>query len=301
MLSAAVRDLHLCNPGKFLTDVRTPCPDIWLNNPYITPLDENEPDVEFIECHYPLIHQSNQLPYHFIHAFMQYLSEKLGVEIKPTAFYGDIHISDEEKQWFSQFDDGDRAKPFWLVTAGGKMDFTIKWWSNDRYQKVVDHFRDKLEFVQVGEAHHYHPALDGVIDLRGATTLRQLICLMHHAHGALSSISLLMHLAAAVETPPGRPKNRACVVVAGGREPVQWAEYPHHQFIHTQGALKCCDNGGCWRSRTVPIGDGDKKDEPEGLCVDVIEDLPRCMHMITPEEVIRRIELYYHGGALSYA
>lgn len=301
MLSAAVRDLHRNHPGEFVTDVRTPCPDIWLNNPYITALDENEPGVEFIECHYPLIHESNQLPYHFIHAFMQYLSEKLGVEIKPTAFYGDIHISEEEKSWFSQFSDQDRGKPFWLVTAGGKMDFTIKWWSNERYQQVVDHFQGKIEFVQVGEAHHYHPPLIGAIDLRGATTLRQLICLMYHAQGALSSVSLLMHLAAAVETAPGLPKNRACVVVAGGREPIQWVEYPHHQLIHTVGALKCCDDGGCWKSRTLPLGDGDEKDKPEALCSDVVGMLPRCMDMITAEEVIRRIDWYYRGGALSYS
>jgi hypothetical protein len=28
--------------------------------------------------------------------------------------------------------------------------------------------------------------------------------------------------------------------------------------------------------------------------------LPRCMDMISAEEVIRRIELYYEGGSLSY-
>src|SRR6185295_5378352 len=38
MLTAAVRDLHACHPGEFLTDVRTSCADLWLNNPYLTPL-----------------------------------------------------------------------------------------------------------------------------------------------------------------------------------------------------------------------------------------------------------------------
>ena len=300
MLTAAVRDLHLNHPSEFVTDVRTPCPALWENNPYLTPLEEGEPGVEVVECNYPLIHQSNQLPYHFIHGFMQDLGAKLGVEIKPTKFAGDIHFSQQEFERFTAFSEAERNRPFWLVTAGGKRDYTIKWWSNERYQQVVDHFRGKLEFVQVGEAHHFHPPLKGVVDLRGATDLRQLVCLMYHAHGALSSVSLLMHLAAAVETRPGMPKNRACVVVAGGREPPHWVEYPHHQFIHTVGALKCCDNGGCWKSRTLPLGDGDIKDRPEELCVDPVGDLPRCMHMITSEEVIRRIESYYVGGALSY-
>ena len=94
--------------------------------------------------------------------------------------------------------------------------------------------------------------------------------------------------------------NRPCMVLAGGREPPHFTAYPHHQFIHTVGALRCCDNGGCWKSRTLPLGDGDAKDEPSQLCVDVVGTLPRCMHMITSDEVIRRIEMYFQGGALSY-
>jgi ADP-heptose:LPS heptosyltransferase len=302
MLTAAVRDLHLCHPGEFVTDVRTPCPALWQNNPYITPLDEEDPEVELVQCNYPLIHQSNQLPYHFIHGFMQDLNQKLGLSIRPTAFKGDIYISEEEKEWMASVEaEQGENRPFWLVTAGGKMDFTIKWWSQERYQQVVDHFRGRIEFVQVGEAHHRHPALEGVVDLRGATNLRQLVLLMYQAQGALSSVSLLMHLAAALETRPGMPQNRPCVVVAGGREPPQFVAYPHHQFIHTVGALRCCDNGGCWKSRTLPLGDGDEKDLPEALCVDVVGTLPRCMDMITAEEVIRRIEMYYNGGALRYA
>ena len=46
MLTAAVRDLHLCYPNQFLTDVRTSCPELWENNPYITTLDEKDPDVQ---------------------------------------------------------------------------------------------------------------------------------------------------------------------------------------------------------------------------------------------------------------
>jgi hypothetical protein len=93
--------------------------------------------------------------------------------------------------------------------------------------------------------------------------------------------------------------------------------YPNHQYIHTNGALRCCDLGGCWKARTVPLGDGDAKDLPENLCVDVVEKLPRgrqnrsvpgkevshlprCMDMITSEEVCRRIELYFSGGAVRY-
>jgi ADP-heptose:LPS heptosyltransferase len=317
-LTAAVRDLHRAHPGRFVTDVRTPCDPLWENNPYLTKIPDNDPDAEQITCEYPLIHRSNTGPWHFIHGYRHFLAERLGVPIEATDFKGDLHVSAKEKSWISQIHEIAQADlPFWIVAAGGKRDFTIKWWDTHRFQKVVRHFKGRILFVQVGEKGHHHPALADVIDLRGRTDLRQLVRLMYHAQGVLCPVTSLMHLAAAVEVKPGMPKNRPCVVVAGGREPSQWEAYPHHQYIHTNGALRCCDNGGCWKARTVPLGDGDDKDLPKNLCVDVVHKelrpagkaggrkaetypLPRCMDMITAEEVIRRIELYFTGGAIRY-
>jgi ADP-heptose:LPS heptosyltransferase len=301
MLTAAIRDLHRTYPNEFITDVRTPCAPIWENNPYITPLEEGD-GVEVVDCHYPLINRSDEAPYHFIHGFTEYLNDILGVRIRPTVFRGDVHISDLEKTWFSQVEEilGD-SKPFWIIVAGGKQDFTIKWWSQARYQQVVDHFLRRILFVQVGEAGHVHPPLRNVIDLRGKTDLRQLIRLVYHAQGVLCPVTLLMHLAAAVETRPGMPRSRPCVVVAGGREPPHWEAYPYHQFIHRAGALPCCDARGCWKSRVLPLGDGDEKDLPQNCCSNVVAaDLPRCMDMITASDVIRAMETYFEGGAVSY-
>ena len=293
MLTAAVRDLHRAHPGEFLTDVRTPFPDLWAYNPHLTPIANDDPEAEVVECHYPLIHQSNNTPVHFLHGFPAYLNQRLGLHIRVTDFKGDIYIGPDERAWFAEMAPLDPdTLPFWLLVSGGKRDFTIKWWDPARHQRVVDHFRGRIQFVQVGEPSHHHPPLDGVIDLRGQTTIRQLVRLMYHASGAISPVSLLMHLAAAVETPSGRPRSRPCVVIAGGREPPHFTAYPHHQFIHTIGMLPCCDEGGCWKSRALPLGDGDDNDRPEQLCVDVVGTLPRCMHMITAEDVIRRIELY---------
>jgi ADP-heptose:LPS heptosyltransferase len=300
MLTAAMRDLHACYPNQFVTDVRTSCPALWENNPHVTPLKMKQGNVNRIECHYPLIHQSNQRPVHFLQGFIEDLNEKLGLRIQPTLFKGDIHLSDEEKTRPSLVHQITGADvPFWIIAAGGKHDFTIKWWHFRRWQAVVDHFHGKLLFVQVGEKDHYHPPLEGVIDLRARTTLRELIQLVYHAQGVLCPVTLLMHLAAAVEGKPGGPKSRPCVVVAGGRESPAWEAYPTHQFIHTVGALPCCAQGGCWRSRTVPLGDGHKLDDEKNRCVDVIAGLPRCMEMITPQMVIERAEFYLRGGIVS--
>ena len=255
--------------------MRTSCFDLWIGNPLLTALDEADPSVRVVDCHYPIIHLSNSTPYHFLFGFIEYLNDELDLRLRPTEFPGDIHLTSEEKEWFARVEEAEGpARPFWLFASGGKWDYTIKWWAPERYQEVVDHFRGRIDFVQVGESHHHHPPIEGVIDLRGKTGLRQLVRLMYHAQGAISAISLLMHLAAAVEVKPGMPRNRPCVVVAGGREPPHFTAYPHHQFIHTVGALRCCDDGGCWRSRTLPLGDGDEKDQPDALCVDVVGRSP---------------------------
>lgn len=311
MLTAAVRDLHAAHPFKFITDVHTSAQSIWDNNPYITKLKwdiqskngkpkfiPKEPELEIVRCHYPLVHNSNDRPYHFIHGYTQFLEKKLNVSIPITKFKGDIHLSKLEKSWMSQVEEDPYGlrRNFWIIVAGGKHDYTTKWWDPLKYQQVIDHFQGKLKFVQVGEKHHWHPDLNGVIDLRGRTSMRQLIRLVYHAEGVLCPITLGMHLAAAVPTKPKRPLDRACVVIAGGREGTQWEAYPGHQYIHTCGALPCCELGGCWKSRCQLIGDGDKKDEH--LCERPIQlnpelRIPECMHMITAEDVIRRIELYY--------
>jgi ADP-heptose:LPS heptosyltransferase len=300
MLTVAVRDLHRRYPGKFVTDVRTHFPDLWLNNPYVSPLQEDDPGVEKVECEYPLIYTSNQRPYHFVHSFVHFLNKKLGLSVEVTEFKGDIHLAEEEKEWIG-FEGLEKPRPFWIIVAGGKLDFTVKWWDYSRYQDVVDHYRGKIEFVQVGSDPMLHPPLRGVVDLRGKTTVRELIRLMHHAQGVLTPVSFPMHLAAAVPCLPGGLPIRPCVVVAGGRELAHWVAYPNHQFIHTNGQLPCCFTGGCWRSRVHPLGDGAENDIPEQICLDVVDEkLPRCMDMIATEEVIRRIEGYFAGGSLNY-
>lgn len=343
VMTAAVRDLHRKYPGEFVTDVHTSAIEIWQNNPYITklpwkvaplngqsePANSNEillphrkvkiikedPELEVIEANYDgdypaTIHRSNTHAYHFIHGYAQDLSKSIGVQIPITDFKGDIHISEQERGWISQIEEMKVKDSFWIMMAGGKLDFTAKWWDPSNYQKVVDAFNEQLLFVQCGERSHFHPALTNVIDLIGKTDMRQYIRLMYHSDGVVCGVTFAMHLAAAVPMRPfdnkGRrkPPNRACVVIGGGRESVHWEMYPHHQFIHLNGALPCCVQGGCWKSRCHQVGDGDPKDK-ENLClfpVKVAENLniPRCMKMITPEMVVERIRFYYEGGAFQY-
>jgi ADP-heptose:LPS heptosyltransferase len=338
MLTAAVRDLHKNHPNKFIIAVDTSASQLWENNPYITDLsgwkkqklvseydvlqaneykiNEEEkivvedPELKFIHCHYDNIkdmmgiNNSNEGAYHFIHGYASELGRKLRLNIPITRFKGDIHVSNQEKSWISQIEEMGIKDNFWIIMGGGKYDYTAKWWDPRRYQQVVDYFKGKILFAQCGEKEHWHPRLKNTINLIGKTDIRQFIRLIYHADGVLCPVTFAMHAAAAVPMKPGKPKNRACVVIAGGREPSQWEAYPHHQYIHTNGALMCCDNGGCWASRCQTVGDDDEKDI-KNLCekpVQITKSLriPKCLDMITAEMVIDRIKLYYDGGALQY-
>ena len=303
MLTAAVRDLKKSYP-EFQIDCRTSASEIWENNPYITKLNEKEKNVEQYKLNYPLIHSSNEGQYHFIHSFRKEIEKILKIKIEPTDFKGDIHLSKDEKSWISQVEEMGVKDDFWIIMAGGKKDFTCKWWSPDYYQEVVDHFEGKITFVQCGQKDHWHPKLNNVIDLIGKTDFRQFIRLIYHSVGVVCPVTFAMHAAAAIEMKKNPPMNRPCVVISGGREPVQWESYPHHRFLAINGSLDCCDNGGCWKSRCQKVGDGDEKDKKE-LCLYPIRikkdlSIPRCMNMIKPFDVIRSIEWYYEGGMLKY-
>jgi hypothetical protein len=306
MLTAAVRDLHLSHPGKFLTTVDTPFPDLWRHNRFVTRF-EKEDEAEILPVAYPAIHESNEGAYHFIHAFRLDLEAKLGIKIKQTKFWGDIHLSLEERrrpslieERFTRWD-----TPFWLICTGGKKDFTAKWWIPEYAQEVVDHFKDRIQFVQFGEEgpNHVHPPLRGVINVVGKTGLRAFMNLVYHASGIVCPVTFAMHLAAATPAKSGLPRRKACVVTAGGREPSVFTAYTNHVYLHANGQMKCCENGGCWRNRTVPLNDGDEMDK--STCLDTVEfggrKVQRCMHdLVRPADVIRAMERYYEGGALAY-
>ena len=65
--------------------------------------------------------------------------------------------------------------------------------------------------------------------------------------------------------------------------------------------LDCCKKGGCWKSRVEPRNDGSKQDS--SLCsLPVIPEggespIPKCMDMITADDVVRSIRKYIEGGA----
>lgn len=282
-MTAAVEALHHCFPGEFETDVRTPAPEIWQHNPRLTPIADG--DGEEIRLEYPTIHQSNQRLVSFLDGYAIHLGCRLGIGLRAVTNRPLLYLSPEEKRWVNQVEQhhGHRG-PFWLVNAGTKTDFTAKQWPLEHYQQVIDATRGRIQWVQIGALEHLHPPLSGVIDLRGRTDHRQLIRLAYHAAGGLGPVTYLQHLCAAWEKP--------YVCLVGGREPAAWVQYPRQVTLHTIGQLDCCRGGACWKSRVVPLGDGDSKDS--SLCQQPVTTLARpvgrCMQLITPAEVLAVLE-----------
>jgi len=293
MLTAAVRDLKRACP-TVCVNVSTSADVLFENNPNIDrEVTEGNAD-RVINIEYPLVHHSDRLPYHFVHAFRKELELHLGLRIPQGEFRGDLYLSEEEKTPHPLLGG---VKDYWIIDAGYKTDFTLKNWGHFRYSKVVELLAGKVKFVQIGarESTHKHAVLPGAIDLIGKTGLRDLVRIMYHAAGVLTPVSLPMHLAAAVPTSDGRL--RPCVVVAGAREPAHWEAYPGHVFLQNVGAFDCCRKKSCWRSRAAQLGDGAPSDR--SLCLHPVtengETVGKCMAAIPPEAVAAIIAMYHEN------
>lgn len=289
MLTACVRDLKKVMPD-IVVGVQTTAMELWENNPNVTK-DYGRAD-RIIQMNYPLIHQSTKGAHHFIHGFHQYLEEKLKTRIPVTDFCVDVYLSEEEKK--STFvPDNVGNKPFWIIDAGYKSDFTCKMWEFARYQEVVNRTKDRINWVQIGSSKHLHKPLENVINMIDKTNHRQFIQLMWYASGVLTPVSYPMHLA----TMPMKDskRKRPCVVIAGAREPSVWEQYTCHQYIHNCGMLDCCQSGACWKSRIEFIDDNSKQNER--ICLKPVKTqsgqvIPKCLDMITVDDVVNRINMY---------
>lgn len=281
--TGAIRDLALSYPN-YQIDVRSPCSEVFQNNPRLTPLKDDDLEVEKFNISYDLINESGWRGIHFADAWRHDMEKKLGVPIKMTSLKPELWISDEEKSWYHaphcEFGwDG----PYWVINAGRKQDNELKQYH--RWQEFVDLFNEKfkgrVKLVQMGHSTHIHPKLNGVLDLVGMVdNPRQLIRLCYWADGTVGPISFQFTLSQAFEQP--------AVVVAGGKEGPRWQRNNTIRFITNVGALPCAKFDGCWKGGQM------------GDCKNIIKtdvgDVPKCFEMIKPYQIVDAIYSYYEGG-----
>ena len=320
LMTALVRDIHKAYPGQYRISVSSNYKNIWWHNPYIVPLQDN-PVAERVAVHWaPSIRThgyidwpAGRTPRHILAWYHHTFFEKTGVSVPVTLPRPDLHTTEAE------------AKPlisgrYWVIVAGGKSDATVKHWHNHRAQEVVDALRDYgISFVQVGalDSLDMHKPLGGVLNLLGKTpNERDLWNVIRYADGVVCGVTGPMHAAAAFEKP--------CVVYAGGREDPWFEAYVNdygafgpgaepvrvpHRFLHTIGRLPCCNEYGCWATRTVPIRDQlDPKVKTKigyKMCLYPIvsetrDPVPACQDLITSEQVVAAVLSYYEDGTLQH-
>ena len=271
-MTAAIYSLHKAHPGRYLTAVESPWPEVFANNPYVVPARS---DMAPLEMHYPAIHQSNHRAIHFMQGWCEFLSMALGVNVPLLTNRPHLYFEHPLPKLLP----GHLRANYWVLCAGGKRDFTNKQWPY--YKELVQRLKSDITFVQVGSANDNHPPIeDTITGVLGHTTLSDLFELVRRARGVVCGVSLLMHVAAALEKP--------AVVIAGGREPVAWNAYPKQHYVHTVGCLPCSDpqghvGGACWRSRTIPLGDSAVLDKDP--CLFPEDGAPRCMRMIKADTI----------------
>jgi ADP-heptose:LPS heptosyltransferase len=104
-------------------------------------------------------------------------------------------------------------------------------WFPDRMQAVADALRGDAELVQLGS--RSDPFIQGTLDLRGRTTLREAAATLAGARLFIGMVGYLMHAAAATGTPS--------VVIYGGREHPEQSGYAQNRNLFT--TLHCSP---CW-------------------------------------------------------
>ena len=311
VLSAALRDVQVCYPGRFELWAHTLQDAVFQCNPLVHAGDTG--GVRHLRAEYGQagiphsIKTSNQARTHFMWSFIGDLNHKLKLntvltDFKPALYLNEMEMAKPPHNF---------GKPYWVFLSGGKKDYTAKVWAYTWWQELVDRLKDQVVMVQVGGGSHYHPPINGAYDLVKKTSFREFMRLIYHAHGVFSIVTCAMHIAAAF--------NKPCVTIAGGREPWWWEAYTEenrlfnmwvgkpdwkppehdnfipHRYLHTIDQLPCCMNKGCWKRYA---GSKDIRN-----CVKEVihcgQPIPRCLEMITPNMVIENWKWYYDNGILS--
>lgn len=316
VLSALFRDIQLTYPGQYEIHFAGTCTPLLWYNPHVTKLypcavkeaPKTPEGNEFFRLNYGRYIGENNRKHgkrqHFITAFHENVSDKLGIKVVPQLPKGDLHLTEEEKA----------TRPFpekyWVTFPGWKTDFTTKRWSIYRWQQLVNALATcGIRCVQSGASGgmHKNPVLENVINHVGPVDLRGLLQIIYHAEGVICGITAAMHIAAAFDKPS--------VVIAGGREAWWWEAYQNeepafgpiasgklkvpHRYLHTETLLDCCRYGGCWRNKI----EKHEQDRGRSYCHKPTHDevgqaLPLCTDMISVEHALAAVLSYYEDGTL---
>lgn len=131
----------------------------------------------------------------------------------------------------------DRQITFQVTGRSARYFMWTKEWYPERFQQVVEGLKGHFDIVQLG--HITDPKLDGALDLRGKTTIRESAAILANSLLFVGLVGFLMHLARAVDCPS--------VIIYGGRELPSQSGYVCNENL--VGTTACSP---CWRYADCP-------------------------------------------------
>lgn len=274
ILTGAVRNVCAVH-----TDVKFAIPpgreDIFANNP-----DFVDPDGQ------PVVELTDRLDYGTVDAercggngnevegFTRCLCRLMGIDLVPfTVNRPVLCLTDNEmeqaKRWNGK----------WLINANCQTCTMSKGYPH--WQTVAYQLRNMgFDLVQVGgnEARDLSPNLQGITDMRGKTTIRQLIVMAAGCAGSMSAPTSLTNIVAAF----GKPQ----VCLVAGREPEALLKYPG--VVHVSHRCRCGWGGvtGC-----VHLNIGMNKNRTCNYLVAGPDKRPWCLcqYETPPEDVVAAV------------
>lgn len=290
-LSAAIRSLHTAYPGEYVVDLDCTARELYQNNPDVVKLTEWG---LFGEVHYNSINKANEEPHHYLEAMCRGVSDIVKRPVPLAVNRPVLVLSEAEKEWSGPLlEIAPEPVPFALVSCGHKRDYSCKGFGPSIAQEVVDHFRGRIQFAQIGTSNEVHPKLDGVVDLIDRTDIRGLARLAYHSQFGVGPVTLLQLIYAAL--------SKSYLCMAGGREARSWLTFPSQIDLSAHGMLDCCRLTSCWKSRVVPLGDNSPGDR--SLCsLPVVmsggETIPRCHQLVGSGGIVAAIDRLIAGGVI---
>jgi hypothetical protein len=115
---------------------------------------------------------------------------------------------------------------------GAKLFIANKQWYPERFQEVVNYLSPFFEIVQVGSTDDFY--LEGCVDYRGKTTIRESIAIIASSRLFIGLVGFYMHAAKAVGT--------KSLIIYGGREHPDQSGYSDNINIYT-----ATDCSPCWK------------------------------------------------------
>jgi ADP-heptose:LPS heptosyltransferase len=165
-------------------------------------------------------------------------SEHWGLDLDYGTLRNEAHFSTDEAAAFGARLPATGSYALVKSTAGSRWT-PNKDWATDRFQQVVDSL-PAIRWLQTGGSDE--PALSNVEDLRGRTSLRELLFLVSRARFVLAPEGFYNHAAGAFDVPS--------FVIQSGYAPPQLAKYPNSIVIAREPQVPCAP---CWLRTPCPI------------------------------------------------